>query len=610
MMKKGFLYYLMATLLMATLLMSYMIGSTAVQVMDLTGWLFFFLSCVTHAATLMLAVWLVAFLPWALLRQDRLAATLLTTLTGVLGMLLFVNMQVYKIYKFHINGMVLSLLTGEGAGDIFQFDTKLLLQEGALLLLIAAACAALWWAAGRLCRHLSRRCVKAAIGLLAASALVANGIHTYGAFVQKTSVLQSAKLIPYYFPLTATRFMMSLGIDPAVPTIDGDMRSKGVLQYPVNELVRTAPADTLRQPVNIVLLLIDSWNRRSLTPETMPNTYRFATENEWFANHVSSSNGTRFSVFSIFTGLPSYYWSAFEASHTSPALVDELLRQGYDFRAYPSATLQSPPFNRLLFQRVPNLRTKTEGQTVLERDQRIARDFCADLPQLKDSGRPFFSFVFFDLPHSNELPKDSLNRFRPTWEYANYAALSNEADPTPFWNLYRHCCYQTDRLVGQILQQLQALGLMDNTVVMITGDHGQEFNENRKNYWGHAGNFSVWQIGVPFIVHRPGMPPRKYQHRTTHYDISATLMHDYLGIQNPTADYSDGHLLTDPQPRLWHFVGDDLLNAFIVEGDTILLKQGGGWMEVTDARLNPVSGYRVNGRQMNQAFIKLNRFYR
>lgn len=609
MIRKGFLYYLLATLLLAMLMMSYMVGSTALQVMDFTGWVFFLLSCITHAAILMLIVWLMLFLPWALLKFHRTAATLLVTATSVLAMLLLVNMQVYKIYKFHINGMVLSLLTGEGAGDIFQFDNQLLIEEGAVLLMLVAVCIALWWVASRYSQRLTRRMTAWSITLLVVAALTANGIHTYGAFVQKTSVLQSAKLVPYYFPLTATRFMMSLGVNPDVPTVDARLQQAGVMQYPIHP-VTTAPVDTtVRQP-NIILLLIDSWSRRSLTAETMPNAYRFACENEWFANHASSSNGTRFSVFSIFTGLPSYYWSAFEASHTSPVLVDELLRQGYEFRAYPSATLQSPPFNRLLFQRVRDLRIKTEGKTVFDRDQRIAHDFVSDLPRLKASGRPFFAFVFFDMPHSFEIPRDSLNRFLPSWHFADYAKLTNDMDPTPFWNLYRHCCYQTDLLLGQIFEQLRQQGLYDDTVIMLTGDHGQEFNENKKNYWGHAGNFSLWQIGIPLVVHRPGQEPHKYSHRTTHYDLSATLLHDYLGVQNPVSDYSAGHLLTDPQPRLWHYVGDDLLGGFLVRGDTILLKQGGGWMEVTDAKLNPVSDYRVNGREMNQALMRLNRFYK
>ena len=164
MIKKGFLYYLLATLMMAALMTAYMADSTAIQVMDVTGWLFFALSCVTHAAVLMLPFWLV-FLPLAWLRLNKLAATLMVSATSILGMLLLVNMQVYRIYKFHINGMVLSLLTSEGAGDIFQFDTKLLLQESVLLLLTIATCTALWWVAARFCQHLSKRGIAASISI-------------------------------------------------------------------------------------------------------------------------------------------------------------------------------------------------------------------------------------------------------------------------------------------------------------------------------------------------------------------------------------------------------------------------------------------------------------
>lgn len=604
-MKKGFVYYLLATILMAVLMMCYIVDSTALSVMDAAGWLFFLLSCFSHASILMLIIWLMAFVPFQLLGLRRMATVLTMALTSLLGMALLVNMQVFRIYKFHINGMVLDMLATEGAADIFQFDTRLLVRGLISFVFIVMACVALWRLAAKLDCHFGRRNIKRSVLLLAASAVVANAMYTYGAFVQQTSVLHSKSLIPYYFPLTATRFMMSLGMDPDVPVVNDGAGRSGFMQYPVKKL------EYAHHPSpNIVLVLIDSWNRHSLTAETMPNAYRFAQENEWFTDHVSSSNGTRFSVFSIFTGLPSYYWPAFEASHTSPVLVDELLRQGYDFRAYPSATLQSPPFNRLLFQRVYDLRVKTDGRTVFQRDQRIAHDFITELPGLKKSGKPFFAFLFFDLPHSFELPKDSLNRFRPTWEYADYAALSNDTDPVPFWNLYRHCCYQTDLLLGKILDKLKTLGMYDDTVILLTGDHGQEFNENHKNYWGHAGNFSVWQIGVPLVVHRPGSAVHKYAHRTTHYDISATLLHDYLGVTNSTSDYSAGHLLTDSQSRLWHFVGDDLLNAFIVEGDTILLKQGGGWMEVTDGQLNPVSNYKMNVKELNRAFQNLNRFYK
>jgi membrane-anchored protein YejM (alkaline phosphatase superfamily) len=190
-------------------------------------------------------------------------------------------------------------------------------------------------------------------------------------------------------------------------------------------------------------------------------------------------------------------------------------------------------------------------------------------------------------------------------------------DPTPFWNLYRNSAYQTDRMVAEVIDRLKQLGLYDNTLVIITGDHAQEYNENHKNYWGHNSNFSKYQIGIPLIIHEPATAahgeagtPAVYRHRTTHLDFVPTLMHDYLGVSNPIEDYSNGRLLSDTTPRLWHYVGNELRYAFLVEGDTILTKEGAGYIEVTDEHLNPVPDYHVNPKQFDAAIKRLNRFYK
>ena len=72
-------------------------------------------------------------------------AVLLVTTTSLLAILIFLNMQVYHIYRFHINGMVLSMVMGEGASDIFVFSPLLYLKEGGLLALIALLCVGLAW---------------------------------------------------------------------------------------------------------------------------------------------------------------------------------------------------------------------------------------------------------------------------------------------------------------------------------------------------------------------------------------------------------------------------------------------------------------------------------
>jgi membrane-anchored protein YejM (alkaline phosphatase superfamily) len=609
--KQGFIYYVLATLLGGLLLMFYIEGDSVVEAMDAVGWLFYVTSCLSHAAILLLALWLVLFLPWALLKLRRLAATLLVTATSLLMMTGFINMQVYKIYRFHLNGFILNMLTGPGAGDIFDFDWKLFVTEALFLAVIIALCIGGWWLSGRLLQYWQKRHTLMAILSLLATLLIANGIHVYGSFVVKPSIIKSVKLVPYYFPLSASNLLEDMGFERHVMHVDEG--EGGDLVYPL----RPIETDTTKATCpNIVMILIDSWSRRALTEECMPNLWKLAHEEQWYQNHVSCGNGTSFSVFGMFTGLQPYYWTAFETSRTSPLLVDQLLSLGYDFRTYPSATLEDPPFARMLFQHVPNLRINTPGESSYERDLNIKKYLINDLPELQKAGKPFFAFIFFDLLHAYSLPKELLTRFQPSWEYGDFSKLHNEMDPTPFWNLYRNSAYQTDKMVSEIIERMKQLGMYDNTLIFITGDHAQEYNENHKNYWGHNSNFSKYQIAVPLIVHQPDTsstthhPSRIFKHRTTHLDFVPTLMHDYLGVTNPIDDYTNGRLLSDTTPRLWHYAGNELRYAFIVEGDTILTKEGAGYIEVTDEHLNPVPDYHINPKEFDAAIKRLNRFFK
>lgn len=608
-MKTGFLYFAMASLLFALQLMVYIKGSTALEVMDFGGWCFFVASCVSHGATLALLPFLL-FLPFGLAGKSRLGGALMAVAVTVVSLLIFVNMQVYDIYRFHINGFVLNMVFSPAAADIFVFDSKLYLKEAAVFVVLTAVCAALLVAAFRLRARCSGRVVGAVCGLLVGCTLFAHVYHIYAAFMQRPSVIKSRRLIPYYFPTTSTSLMFSLGFTP--PAGLGSSASElgtaqGDVVYPLHPL--TVDKESPRP--NIVMILIDSWNKRSLTAETMPNVYRYATENEWYDNHFSCSNGTRSSVFGLFFSVSSYYWDVFESGKVSPLFIDRLLADGYRCQAYPGADLVGPPFNRVVFHRIPGLNVRTKGKTPYDRDRQLTADFIRDMKANAGSDRPFFSFLFYDLPHSFALPKEKLTRFKPVWTFADYTALDNDADPTPFFNLYRHCCYEVDTLIGEVLAALDGAGLADNTIVIITGDHSQEFNENKKNFWGHNGNFSKWQIGVPLVCRFPGDGAAshvRHTYRTTHYDIVPTLMSRALGVTSPVADYSMGRLLGDSCSREWHVVGSELNYAFIIGGDTILEKTADGSLEVTDAALNPVPGYTLNAKEFDAAIKKLNRF--
>ena len=587
--------------------MFYIQGDSIISRIDGWGWLFFITSCLSHAALLVLALFLVFFLPWVLLRQIKLATILFISSVSMLASVCVLNMQVYKIYRFHINGFILNMLTGPNPTDIFQFDGTLYFQEGLLLFLIIAVCIFLWFIAGRVVKKWKKQHGRWAVTLFLTMFLLANGIHIYGAFVVKPSILLTSRLIPYYFPVSANSLLTKMGFEHQALETEASL-SGSDLQYPLQP-ISIERSDTTK--TNIIFILIDSWNKRALSKTGMPYLWKMSQEELFYDNHISCSNGTRYSVFGIFTGLQPYYWPAFQASHTSPLLIDQLLDQGYIFKAYPSATLKSPPFSKVLFQHVPNLRTDTPGNSPYQRDSVIASDFVRDIPKLARNQKPFFAFVFFDMPHGLTYPPNKPKYFKPAWDYADYASLNNDTPVEPFWNLYMNLCFATDRFVGQIIEQLKASNLYDNSLIIITGDHGQEFNENHKNYWGHSSNFSQYQIGVPLIVHTPGNNnAKRYSHRTTHYDFVPTLMKDYLGVTNPMRDYCVGLHLNDSTPRLWHFVGNELRYAFLLKKDTILTKEGAGWIEVTDSNMNPIDNYHINPKQFERVIDDLNRFFK
>ncbi len=105
-------------------------------------------------------------------------------------------------------------------------------------------------------------------------------------------------------------------------------------------------------------------------------------------------------------------------------------------------------------------------------------------------------------------------------------------------NRYINASHHVDLQVGKILDTLKVQGLLDNTIVIITGDHGEEFME--KGHWGHNAGFHEEQIRVPMVLHIPGRSAAEIPWLTSHMDIIPTLM-PLLGVKNVVADYAQGY---------------------------------------------------------------------
>ena len=155
-----------------------------------------------------------------------------------------------------------------------------------------------------------------------------------------------------------------------------------------------------------------------------------------------------------------------------------------------------------------------------------------NLRAFKSSDKPFFLAVGFHKPH---LPFNAPSRFwdlyppesimpadirePPKWstqytlrdpgELRNYFGMpknrGESVDPATELVLrraYFACVSYVDALVGKLLDELDTLGLAENTIVILWGDHGYKL--------GDYGNWNKWtnltlDTRVPLIVRAPGV---------------------------------------------------------------------------------------------------------
>ena len=69
---------------------------------------------------------------------------------------------------------------------------------------------------------------------------------------------------------------------------------------------------------------------------------------------------------------------------------------------------------------------------------------------------------------------------------------------------YHDCIAYLDEQLGRLLHELENEGLLENTDVIITSDHGEEFGEH--SFFGHAYNTNLDAIGVPLVIVSPRAP--------------------------------------------------------------------------------------------------------
>lgn len=568
----------------------------------LTGF-FIVIHTVAHFELLSFAAYVLLYVTFVNVFPYRKFAWIWTgVVSGLIFAFLIFDSVVFSLYRFHINGFVLSLVFGGGFSNIFQFSlSQYALVIGGLLAVLALFLFLSRKFFALLEKRKPRHGVVAAV-VLAAMLISAQFIHAWADAASYTPITKSARFYPLSFPLTARKMMYKMGIvdklrkDNVQSFADEDQ----MLDYPKAKLKMSTDSRT-----NIVFIFLDSWYFKSFDSITQPNIYRFSKRCEVFDMHYSGSNGTRTGVFSAFYSIPGLYWDEALASNRQSIFVDALQMNHYDIKTFTSATLTDPPFDKTVFSRVPNLRKKSKGDEVWQRDQNITSDWLTMMNGRK-SKHPLFGFLFYDALHGFSHPKNYC-KFQPEWDHPKYEELSNNANPAYMLNLYKNAASFIDDLVGRVLKDMESRGMMKNTWIVITGDHAQEFNDNHKNYWGHNGNYSAAQMHVPFMIYRPDCVHKVYRHWTSHYDIAPTIFQEVFRCANPPSDYSVGRDIHVSEPARRYLVVGSRDNFAILTPHRITSVDFQGSYDVTDEHLNEINE-PINTKLLNEAMASCKRF--
>ena len=163
-------------------------------------------------------------------------------------------------------------------------------------------------------------------------------------------------------------------------------------------------------------------------------------------------------------------------------------------------------------------------------DGKVAKKSIDDLRRLKEMNKPFFLAVGFRKPH---LPFNHPKKYWDLYEEKNIppadnpfvpkdapsASIHNSPELRVYTDIpkqgkisnkkakelkraYYACVSYTDKLIGDVVGELKNLGLYNNTIIVLIGDHGYQLGEH--TMWTKHTNYEI-SLNAPMIVRVPGM---------------------------------------------------------------------------------------------------------
>lgn len=319
--------------------------------------------------------------------------------------------------------------------------------------------------------------------------------------------------------------------------------------------------------------------------KTTPNIDRIASEGVLFENAISAAPWTLPSHASMFTGMfPSRHGADGEHVYLADeflTIAEVLSSHGYRTFGYSNnhflypyhnltqgfGTLEVTEWGRkfrkeladsLLINaarlQVPGLVGTSDAGA--HRTNRMVEKWITDS---HNSNTSFFIFINYmevhspygDTPYSGHFlgstnRKEAGRANQNPYPYISGKVEMSDRDFEMLRALYDGDMLYLDYRMNQLFDHLRQLGIMDDTVLIITSDHGENFGEHR--LLGHVLCVYDTLLHIPLIIRYPKLfPPKlRIQEQVQTVDILPTIL-DIVGIDRSEAQDIQGHSLLQAQ---------------------------------------------------------------
>ncbi|KFA96576.1 MULTISPECIES: DUF3413 domain-containing protein [Vibrio] len=557
----------------------------------LLGQIYLLTSWIGHFGFLVFALYLLVLFPLTFIVPSRKLFRLLAVCFATFGLtVLLIDTQAYQSINLHLSPVVWELLFNDESSPVSSDLQHLFIVLPPIFLAQLALSEWVWKKQRKLShKHVGRPLTAVFFLCFISSHLI---FIWADAYFYNPITIQKANF-PLSYPMTAKSFMEKHGLLDREEYLQKLKENEGavdLVSYPLTEIEFNRRSENL----NVLVVSINNLRSDMLTADTMPVSYGFALNNQNFTNHYSSSNDD-FGVFGLMYGLPSSYASSIKAQGTAPLFMSILRDQGYSFKLYSGDNFEDDIYRDTIFRKFPmvDLTVQQEGETnpPIVSDLTAIKRWQADIES--GAGKPWFSYIELTTVDNFDAYQPQGTDLSPEQQFiAAYSAAATAADGE----------------FAKILQTIADQGLMNNTVIILTSNHGTEFNETKTRSWGSNTNYSQYQLRVPMVVHWPGKLAADYTHMTSHLDLSATIMQDLSGVSTSVKNYSSGRNLFDERKRKWIIAGDTRELALITPTDTTVVDKFGNY-SLYDHNYRKLDDKNPKLPILMQGFTELQRFY-